>query len=207
MKRNQCLSLCFVPLLAFFSAPELAQSKTAVKPHRQLASVNRQEVESLLKQEFGPQLTVAEMGSGTYVTGDFNNDGFKDLAVPVNFERDRSEVKSHGVKVIDLDPYSPHNGQQIEPAEIKMQNCLGLAIINGGAAGWKQPEAKFLSYQCFSSIKLHPKGRAVTAEKRSKRRLPRPVGDSMVLDLENGGMTLVYWSGTTFRAFPLRSGD
>ena len=207
MKRIHCLSLYFVPFLGFFSVPAFSQSKLAVKPHPQRAFVNRQEVESLLNQEFGSQVTIAELGSGTYVVGDFNNDGFNDLAVPVNFERDRSEVKSHGVKVIDLDPYSPLNGQQIEPTEIKMQNCLGLAIINGGAAGWKQPEEKFLSYQCFSSIKLHPKGRAVTTEKRTKLRLPRPVGDSMVLDLENGGMTLVYWNGTTFRAFSLRGGD
>jgi hypothetical protein len=207
MKQIHWLLIYFVPFLAFFSAPGFSQSKPAVMPRPNRASANRQEVESLLKQEFGSQLTVAEMGSGTYVIGDFNNDGFEDLAVPVNFERDRSEVKSHGVIVIDLDPYSPNNGQQIDPTEIKMQNCLGLAIMSGSSAGWKQPAAKFLSYQCFSSLKLQPKGRAIVAAKGSKRRSPRLIGDSVVLDLENGGQTLVYWSGTTFRAFPLRSGD
>jgi hypothetical protein len=207
MKRIHCLSLYFVPFLGLFSAPAFSQSKLDVKPRPQRASVNRQVVESLLNQEFGSQVTIAELGGGTYVVGDFNNDGFEDLAVPVNFERDRSEVKSYGVKVIDLDPYSPHNGQQIEPGEIKIQNCLGLAIINGGAAGWKRPATKFLGYQCFSSIKLNPKSRRLTAQKGSKRDPPRPVGDSILIDLENGSIALIYWSGGTYRAFSLREYD
>jgi hypothetical protein len=41
----------------------------------------------------------------------------------------------------------------------------------------------------------------------SKGATPKLKGDSIFLDLETGGTSLIYWNGQTYKGFGIRLGD
>jgi hypothetical protein len=170
-----------------------------------------EQIESAVRSGFGTKVKVeSHLGGEPFcLPGDFNGDGFSDIAVLVNIEEARSELKSYGVRYINIDPYSRQNGLQIDPLSHDSHNCLGIAIIHGTAAGWKAVDSagKFMVYECFSSFHLIRKGQRIRRGGGSGGRTPVPKGDSILLDLETGGTALVYWNGKTYRGFEIRSGD
>jgi hypothetical protein len=125
----------------------------------------------------------------------------------VNVEKARDELLQHGIKLIDTDPYSKTNGSTLQMAKFEVHNCAGLAIVHGSANGWTEPAVRFLTYDCFSSAKLFPRRRRVLAAGGSRAATPHLIGDGLVLDLENGGKSLIYWTGRTYKGYGLASGD
>lgn len=195
-------------LVALLSPPAHAQRRGAAPEPSPDVAFRR--VESAVRTGFGPGVKVVA-AQPTYLHGDFNGDGFSDLAVLVNVEEAgaKAGLKSHGVRFLNVDPYSRQNGAPIDPLSHDSHNCLGIAVIHGTAEGWAAaaPAGKFMVYECFSSFSLHRKGRRIRRGAGSEGPTPVPKGDSIILDLETGGTALVYWNGKTYRGFGLRGGD
>jgi len=200
------LLLTIVLLTAVPILPAHAQKRRGAPPNVALG-----QIEAVVRDGFGPKVKV-ESQSGSepfYLLGDFNGDGFSDVAVLVNIEEARADLKGHGVKYVNVDPDSRRNGLQIDPLSHDSHNCLGIAIVHGTAAGWKaaDPAGSFMVYECFSSFRLIRKGQRIGRGRGSQGRTPVPKGDSILLDLETGGTALVYWNGKTYRGFGIRGGD
>jgi hypothetical protein len=193
-------------LTAALISPTYAQSRRGAA-----SNIPPGQIETVVRDGFGPKVRVESHSGGEpfYLPGDFNGDGFSDVAILVNIEEARAELKSYGVRYIDIDPYSRRNGLQIDPLSHDSHNCLGIAIIHGTAAGWEaaHPAGRFMVYECFSSFRLIRKGQRIRRGRGSRGRTPVPKGDSILLDLETGGTALVYWDGRTFRGFGIRGGD
>ena len=173
-----------------------------IKPE-ELSDLVRQQVSSKVKPALGV------ISEPVYVLSDFNGDGFKDVAVVLVIEEGRNELKNHGVRYLDVDPFSKTNGRELEPTEKMGHNCLGLVFLHGSAKDWdpRTISDKFFIYDCFSSIRQVPKGVPIRRGRTSTGPPPRLKGDAIVLDLESGAQTLVYWDGKTYRGFSLRRGD
>jgi hypothetical protein len=174
-------------------------------------SIGPAELTNLVQQEIGSKAKPALgiISEPVYVLTDFNGDGFLDVAIVVSIEQGRDELKSHGVRYLDVDPFSKTNGRELEPNEKMGQNCLGLAILHGSSKQWdlRAVTDKFIVYDCFSSIRRVPKNVPIRRGRRSTGPPPRLKGDAIVLDLESGAQSLVYWDGKTYRGFSIRRGD
>ena len=171
-----------------------------------------EEVTDLVQRQVGSKTKPAlgVISEPTYVISDFNGDGFSDVAIVVIVEG-RDELKSRGVRYIDINPFSRTNGRELDPTEREKnsQNCLGVAFLHGSSKGLDLHSItdKFIIYDCFSSIRRVPKGVPIRRGRRSTGPPPQPKGDSILLDLESGAQTLVYWNGKTYRGFSIRPGD
>ena len=179
----------------------------------QSQSFKPDELTDLVQRQVGSKTKPAlgMISEPTYVISDFNGDGFSDVAVVVIVEQGRDELKSHGVRYIDIDPFSRTNGRELDPTDPdKMsQNCLGVAFLHGSSKGLDPHSItdKFIIYDCFSSIRRVPKGVPIRRGRKSTGPPPQPKGDSILLDLESGAQSLVYWNGKTYRGFSIRPGD
>ncbi len=155
------------------------------------------------------QAEVADGGSTWYRLGDFNGDGFQDLAVVVRVESGRAELRTRNVKCINIDPFSKRNGSELDPLKDMGQNCLGLAIFHGSSRSWNGTTlgAPILMYDCFSACQVIRRGTQVRRSRASIGPTPVLRGDGLQLDLESGSRTVVYWDGRTYRGFCQRNGD
>jgi hypothetical protein len=189
----------------------LIVSPVYTQSRRGKANVSEAQLQDVVRKEFGDQVKVqpALNSEPFYLLGDFNGDGRQDIAVLVNIEQGRAELKQHGVKYLDADPHSRTNGSEIDPKSAMGHNCIGIAIIHGTSDGWNvlNPAGKFLVYDCFSAFRLFRKGQRIRRGSGSQGPTPKPKGDSIFLDLETGGTSLIYWNGRTYRGFGLRGGD
>src|SRR5882762_778944 len=143
----------------------------------------------------------------TILRGDFNGDGFADIAVVVKVDEAKSELKANAVTFVDTDPFSSTNGTALDMYKFEPHNCLGLVFIHGSQSGWEQPVARYLSYDCFSGAKLFAKQRRIPRRIASKRGMPRLIGDAITLEMENGSSQLIYWTGKGYKGFSLSAGD
>jgi hypothetical protein len=194
--------LVAVTALAIPVVARMQQKRVVVTP-----AVTQATVSELLASEFGSNVKVTQFNSSDHAEGDFNGDGYQDIAVMVNIESATGDLKPHGVRLFDTDPYSQSNGMELDPAKLEVHNCSGLAIVHGSVGGWRKPLAKFMIYNCFSSVKLFAKGSRIKRSSQSKGITPRPLGDFLLLDLENGGQAIVYWNGKSYRGFGLGAAD
>ena len=191
------ISLINILLIAFNSNSILAQD-----------SVPKDKIWTVIQREFGAKVEVQDSSTPYYLTGDFNGDRYLDLAVLVSPEKAKAELVKNGVLFLDVDPFSPHNGKQVDPVSAMGQNCLGVAIIHGTENGWDTNNlGKFMFYDCFSSFRIVGKGKKIRRGGASKGPTPLPKGDSIQLDLESGATAIIYWNGKTYRGFAQRQGD
>ncbi len=186
-----------------FAHLSLAQKakNSGLKP---VAKVSIDEITSAIRNDFGPSMEVVTDTQPFYLLGDFNGDSYPDIAVLVNPEESKGELKQHGVKYIDVDPSSPTNGQERDLESARFQYCLGLAVIHGTAKGWRagNPSEKYIFYECFIPFRLVPKATKIHRYyKGYKEAPPRLKGDAIYLDLEREGKAIVYWTGKTYRGY------
>jgi hypothetical protein len=193
-------------LLAASSLPTYAQRRRGAPPNVALARVG-----TVVRDGSGSTVKVgSHLGIVPfYLLGDFDGDGSADRAALVNIGEARADLRSYGVRYINIDPYSRRKGSHIDPLVHASHNCPGIAIIHGTAAGWgvTKPAGKFMVYECFSSLRLTRRGQRIRRGGGSSGRTPVPEGDSILLDLETGGTALVYRNGKTYRGFGIRGGD
>lgn len=162
------------------------------------------EITSVIRNAFGQNMEVVTDTQPFYLLGDFNGDGYSDIAVLVNPAESKAELKQHNVNYIDVDPASPTNGQEQDPESARFQYCLGVALIHGTAKGWRAsaPTGKYLFYECFIPFRLVPKATRIRRYyKGYKEAPPRLHGDAIYLDLEREGKAIVYWTGKTYRGY------
>jgi hypothetical protein len=185
-----------------FILSQTSPNKISIRP-AELTYLVHQEISSKAKPALGM------ISEPVYVLTDFNGDGYLDVAIVVSIEQGRDELKAHGVHYLDVDPFSKTNGRELEPNEKMGQNCLGLAILHGSSKQWdlRAVSDKFITYDCFSSIRQVPKGAPIRRGRRSTGPPPRLKGDAILLDLESGAQSLVYWDGKTYHGFSIRRGD
>jgi hypothetical protein len=164
-------------------------------------------ISSTIHDQFGPKLKIYNDTSPYYLRGDFNGDGFGDIAVLVKAEEGKEDLKTHKIKYIDINPFNGSNGKEKDPVVDIGEGCLGIALIHGTAAGWEAPGAKYIFYECFSPFRLVRKGQKISRGRASEGPTPVPAGDSIQLDLENGATVLVYWNGKAYRGFGQSGGD
>ena len=165
-----------------------------------------EKVAAILHKQFGEHVQFHETAP-TILKGDFNGDGFADIAVVVKVDEAKSELKAHAVTFVDTDPFSSTNGTALDMYKFEPHNCLGLVFIHGSQSGWEQPVARFLSYDCFSGAKLFAKQRRISRRIASKKGMPRLIGDAITLEMENGSSQLIYWTGKGYKGFSLSAGD
>jgi hypothetical protein len=177
------------------------------------SKIEAEELKDLVRKSVGSKVgaAVGLIGEPTYILGDFNGDGNSDIAIIVVIEKGSDDLQQNGVRYIDIDPYSRTNGQSMEPASgsAMFQNCLGVTFLHGSTRDWDSNtiSEKFIVYDCFSSFRRIPKGQRIRRGSGSTGPTPKPRGDSILLDLETGGTSLVYWNGKTYRGFGIRGGD
>ncbi|HEV8485464.1 MAG TPA: hypothetical protein VGV87_18115 [Blastocatellia bacterium] len=188
--------------LALLNLTSAARPVTAQRP-------SLESVAALVRSTLTSQAEVFDRGNPWYEQGDFNGDGLQDLAVLVLVESGREELRKHGVKYINIDPFSRSNGLQLDPLTDMGQHCLGLAILHGSSRSWSGAMlgVPVLVYDCFSGCRVIKKGTYVRRGRASRARSPVLKGDALQLELETGGQTLVYWDGRTYRGFARRTGD
>jgi len=147
-----------------------------------------------------------------YRVGDFNGDGKADIALVLSGDEARTQLSQRGVRVINTNPFdATENGKPII-GPLGGTNCLGLGIVLGYQRSASEIPAsdRFYTYDCFSSFDLISKVRKIASPDRRlkwKEMPPSLKGDALLLDEENGGTRLLYWTGDTFRGFPQRIGD
>ena len=177
------------------------------------APLGTYEIAEVIHNHFGPKVNVdPSLVENYYLIGDFNGDGNADIAVIVKPEGGKAEIRKFNVNFVSIDPYSPKNGQKVDPvASMNEHNdaCLGIAIIHGTSSGWKtqEPPGKYMFYECFSDFRLISRGQKVGDINRSIGPTPKTKGDAIKLELESGAETMVYWDGHTYRGYPRTEGD
>jgi hypothetical protein len=181
----------------------LSLTSTSAQKTRPIDQLN-----DLVHREVGSKANVAD---GQYLQGDFNGDGFADMAIAVFVDDAREELRQHGVRYVDTDPWGKRNGRQLDVVTGlgEWRNCVGVVFLHGSAKSWN-PAAisdKYLMYDCFSNFHPVPHGRRIGRGNGSVGPTPKPRGDSILLDLESGATALIYWNGRTYRGFGIRGGD
>jgi hypothetical protein len=164
----------------------------------------------LIKNTFGPNVEVVRAATPIELKGDFNGDGFKDIAVLVSPKGRRSEL-APGVNIAQ----TTEGARSLAPADILNGNN-SLAVIHGSASGLQSPKAKYLIYAFgwigwngtgTGSLLVLPKAK----QKRDKQgyatlspgnavSLPQVnKGDVIVVPTEAGINTILYWDGSKYR--------
>lgn len=185
-----------------FACLSFGQTKSSTADS--VAKIPIDEITSVIRSTFGQSMEVVTDTQPFYLLGDFNGDSYTDIAVLVNPEKSKEELKLHHVKYIDVDPSSPTNGREQNPESARFQYCLGVALIHGTAKGWRAPDptGKYLFYECFIPFRLIPKATKIRRYyKGYKEAPPRLTGDAIYLDLEREGKAIVYWTGKTYRGY------
>ena len=162
------------------------------------------ELTTAIRKNFGSKVRIVSDTQPFYLRGDFNGDGFTDIAVLINPEGSQHELKLHGVRYIEVDPSSAANGKELELESATFQYCLGVAIMHGTKEGWAlaKPGVKYLFYECFTPFRLIPRSTRIRRRYRSVRESPPKLkGDAIHLYLERDAAAIVYWTGKTYRGY------
>ena len=159
-------------------------------------------VEALVKSRLGPRVTVSSDVSPSFLVGDFDADGHRDVAVTVDIDSELKRLIVSGTVVKSLFSES----LPILPKGSEGHNCLGILVFEGVSPSLKTVRSEAYFYGCFSGWRTLPKGKM--PESRGERGLmpsASPRGDSIILDLENGALMLLYKSESGFKGKYLRT--
>lgn len=197
------LALSIVVLATVVSVAHAQQPSTAQRKSPKSQKISASELIASIKNNFGSSVRVATESSPYYLLGDFNGDGFKDIAVMIYPKDAQADLEAAGVKYIEVDPSSPQNGHELNLKGATFNYCAGVAIMHGTREGVLQnPGAKYFFYECFIPFRLVSRATTIHNRYRSvKERPPKLKGDAIYLYLERDASALVYWTGRTYRGY------
>lgn len=200
----------------------LLQSEAAGLPDRRGEAIPTiGEVGSLVEKSFNGLFVLASNRSASFVLGDFNGDGDKDLAAAVRLSR---EVDRDDTSISDFMMYTPLPREfdvNIYGTERNPLGTLGhwpraefLVVLNGKPGGWHpqlpRDRTVLLMQTKGSSMKLFSfRGqlRSATAYPGQKEPGPPPslMCDSILLGraLPHDKGQVIYWDGGRYRYYPI----
>lgn len=178
-----------------------AYQPTAEAPQLKLPEVAAPkiaEVEDAVERVFKDMVVVDKKQKPSFISGDFNGDSSRDLAVIIKPAEGRTvEMNTDLQPWILRDPLARESNHpirlQIEPNETL------LAVIHGyGPNDWRDPEATqtfLLKHVAGSRLEVQTPQTFVKAN--TGRRLPRPRGD-LISEVVGGTLGYLYFSGATY---------
>jgi len=188
--------------LAVFSGNSQGQKARHASPKSR--QISQSELIASITSNFGSKVRVVVDSQPNYLLGDFNGDGEKDIAVLISPEGAQQDLKNAGIKYIEVEPSSPVNGRELRLETAAFKYCYGVAIMHGKKEGpvLRNPDAKYLFYECFIPFRLIPRSTKIQRRYRSdKEPPPKLKGDAIYLYLERDAASIVYWTGKTYRGY------
>lgn len=176
------------------------------------------EVAALITQIFDDLFVVASKKGASFTVGDFNGDGYKDLAVAVRLAREIDRNDNSAPDFMLYVPLPP----EFNPRDDR--NSLGtlrywrqrgfLVVLHGGQRAWGELSTKdklvLLTGYSGSSVRLFSDRvqlRPATAYPNQKSPGPAPmiIHDSILLDdvFSDGRGEIIYWDGARYRYYPM----
>ena len=152
-------------------------------------------IDSLVNEIMGPRATAwNEMKA---LRGRMDGDTLEDLIITVLADSARGFLNARPLAVIDI-----HDSAT--PDAAIGQNCFGLLVILRASqrARFEARLPGHFGYECYSGIRRVPAGAEILrlADVPSSQ-------DGLLLDLESGGLMLLFWERDRFRFRYVRMGD
>ncbi|MCI0506526.1 MAG: hypothetical protein L0Z73_10505 [Gammaproteobacteria bacterium] len=151
-----------------------------------------------ITQYFTAKATVTKSRQPAFITGDFNGDGIKDMAVLFR----PAQTVTTSKQVQTSSPWA-------FPGSVQSANYhTSLAIFNGGSGDWLSPDTQVFALLDKSgsletpSFQLMLKKKTDNEYAQLQAMLPaKHQGDLIVLPTEAGIDTYVYWDKTTYKLY------
>ncbi len=225
------LTLCLVSLgCASAGAPSPAAPRTSAttadagggEPGNKSTSVERAEngtaatasqgataaeTEAVINRAFNSRVEVEGERRPFYLSGDFNGDGWQDIAVVVRLKDDAEQLKMTKTASV-LDPWlaaaAGADGEEASEGGLQTDEPgasagdLALAVIHGTKDGWKAsaPESRYLLLNSvFDELRIHRGKIEVGASGGTP---PVVKGDAIYTGSEVAS-GIIYWDGAAYR--------
>jgi hypothetical protein len=183
-------------------APTDSPSPTARPP----APPQPDEVRAKVDRLFG---AVARYAGGPFAAGDFNGDGWYDLAVVIEPAPDQ-------LARLNFDPsnwivHDPMAGATASPGAVLPRPKLAaepvLAIVHGfDAAGWRSPDAQqTYVLKGVASPRIEARPLAVVASEAGLKLRP-DLGTDAIVEVVQGQRGFVFWAGARYSWQPVGRG-
>lgn len=156
------------------------------------------EVEDAVKRVFKDVAVVDQQQKPNFISGDFNGDASRDLAVLIKpVDGKVAEMNEELQPWLLRDPLAPQSNHRVRP-RIEPEEVL-LAVIHGyGPNDWRDPEATqtfLLKSVAGSRLEVRTPQDFVSAN--TGRMLPRPRGD-LISEVVGNTAGYLYFSGSNY---------
>ena len=155
---------------------------------------------ALVSTHIGVEATIHDGGPGlpSYTQANLSKAklGRPELVLVVDVDRAKGKLNSRAITQIS----SGDSASTLDDAV--GGHCLGLAIFHGMRPGAvaDAPSAIYLLYECFSGYSRVRAGAPALKQVAA-------AGDGLLLELESGGQSLVYWKNGRYHQKLVRRGD
>ena len=172
------------------------------------------ELQGVTARIYKEAVTVDSSRTDNFVVGDFNGDGFQDIAVVVKPGKGMlPELNSEYANWIREDPIElgklaahAHEQQSVKnrkPTVVTARDNLLVVIHGYQAAGWRDPKAKqtFLLKNAVGEKLSAQSSASLLSDTANRQQLPRLRGD-VIRETLNGVPGLLYWNGARYTWHP-----
>ena len=190
--------LLFTPFLLAVFACDTSESIAKDEKVKDEKVVDAKTVKMLVPHYFGGGSRTGDNEQGAYVSGDFNGDGKKDIAV---LFKPGSDMKPHA-QVKTGTPW------QFSGATESGKYHTSLAIINGHPDGWMSPQTRVFALLDYTGVLETPSFQLIltknTDEEYKDHQTILPVktqADILILPPEAGIDTYIYRDKDNYKLF------
>lgn len=192
------------------AAPSPQPSPAAVaSPVPKLPPPTQAEVKAAFQRVFGSDL-IAQFSPETFVVGDFNGDGFEDIAIivrpaPGKLEEVNNELANWTIQDADK-AFIPSPKKTVAALANQDRPRIGqdeevLAIIHGyGPQGWRNPQARQAYLIKHAAATLL--GTAPSISQKAVRVMKLPVETEIIKQVRNNKKGFLFWTGGVYAWHP-----